>query len=128
MRSGSLLRAAARAWIRFISKYGVIVLAKDFRRSKDIGARFLSGDITNANLDMARLTNIAIGEMPADAECCWVVLATTSCTTSIRETGEACCWIVVATTGCSTIGAADETGEEDEDETGDETGDETDEE
>lgn len=76
------------------------------------GADFLSGDLTSDSLGLARLSGLSIGEMPEDSDCCWVVVATTSCTHTIRGTGEACCWIVVATTGCSTTAADDESGDE----------------
>jgi hypothetical protein len=42
-------------------------------------------------------------------DCCWIVLATTGCSTdqateslaAAKPSGD-CCWIVIATTGCST--------------------------
>jgi hypothetical protein len=46
------------------------------------------------------------------SDCCWIVLATTGCSTKAAslesfsvansQAKDDCCWIVLATTGCST--------------------------
>lgn len=38
--------------------------------------------------------------LPNGATCCWRFLATTDCTTTLR--GQECCWIVLASTNCTT--------------------------
>jgi hypothetical protein len=64
-----------------------------------MSAKYLGGDVTHGNL---------AGKGASGVTCCWIILATTGCSTDAASRGAVagapadCCWILLATTGCST--------------------------